>query len=125
MPTPCFLYVFLVCNQRLAQMSTDDEVKQLAVSYMLQAVAEGNTFTVKDVIYDYGSKGMKAAAHVRLERFYQGIQVLGGDSVVHINGTDMSLLGIRQIFELPITIDSSFISEVNTQASKQGHSLTI
>jgi hypothetical protein len=51
--------------------------------------------------------------------------VLGGDSVVHINGTDMSLTGISQSFKREINIDSSFISEVNTQADKLGHSLAV
>jgi len=38
-------------------------VKELAVSYMSQAVTEGNNFTVKDVIYDdYGSNGMKISS---------------------------------------------------------------
>jgi len=59
--------------------TNSDGVKQLAMYYMSQTVTESDSFTVKDVIYDIGSNGMKTAAHVRLERFYQGIQVLGGD----------------------------------------------
>jgi hypothetical protein len=68
---------------------------------------------------------VKTAAHVRLERFNQGIQVLGGDSVIHINATDMSLIGISQSFGSQISIDASYISEANTQADKLGHGLVI
>jgi peptide methionine sulfoxide reductase MsrB len=93
--------------------------------YMSQTVTESDSFTVKDVIYDIGSNGMKTAAHVRLERFYQGIQVLGGDSVIHINATDMSLIGISQSFGSQISIDASYISEANAQADKLGHGLVI
>jgi Zn-dependent metalloprotease len=95
------------------------------MSYISQTVTESNSFTVKDVIYDIGSNGVKTAAHVRLERFYQGIQVLGGDSVVHINATDMSLIGISQSVESQISIDASYISEINAQADKLGHGLVI
>lgn len=92
---------------------------------MTQTVTEGNSFTVKDVTYDISSSGMKTAAHVRLERLYQGIQVLGGDSVVHINATDLSLIGISQTFDSQINIDSSYISEVYVQAAKLGHSVIV
>lgn len=92
---------------------------------MVQKVAEGNDFTVKDVIYDIDSNGMNTASHVRLQRFYQGLRVFGGDAVVHINTEDLSLLGISQTIENPIEINSNYIAKMKAKAKERGQELVI
>jgi hypothetical protein len=69
---------------------------------MRKTVTKENDYSVKDIIYDIDTKGMNTAVHIRLVRFYQGLRVFGGDSVVHINADDLSLLGISQTIENPI-----------------------
>lgn len=97
----------------------------LAMSFMKKTVTRENDFSVKDVIYDVDTKGMNTAVHVRLMRFYQGLRVLGGDSVVHINADDFSLLGITQTVENPIEINSNYIEKMKAKAEERGQELVI
>jgi len=66
---------------------------------------EGSSFVVKDVMYDENDAGNQKAVYVHLDRFYKGLRVIGGDSVVEINSTDQSLTSISQTLLEPFQID--------------------
>jgi len=105
-------------------VSTDSTVN-LAKSFMKKTVTNENDYSVKDIIYDIDTKGINTAVHVRLVRFYQGLRVFGGDSVVHINADDLSLLGISQTIENPINFNSSYIEKMKAKAEERGQELVI
>jgi len=77
-----------------------------------------NMFVVKEVLYDTDKDGHQVAVHVRLDRFYKGLRVIGGDSIVHINATDQSLSGISQTLLEPLKIDTEDVVTANVQVSR-------
>ncbi|WP_244927488.1 M4 family metallopeptidase [Nocardioides sp. W7] len=58
----------------------------------------GTAFAVTDTVTDAGG-----ATHVRMDRTYHGLRVLGGDRVVH-RGPDESLRGVSQTLDAALTL---------------------
>jgi Zn-dependent metalloprotease len=65
-----------------------------------QAFADDNhTFEVRDVVVDVGGR-----EHVRMDRRYKGLRVIGGDIVVH-GRVDGRLDGVSLTMQRPLTVD--------------------
>ena len=61
--------------------------------------APGNTYTLRDVVVD--SDG---AEHVRVERLFRGLRVIGGDLVVHTNRAGAFVDATRTVHQ-PVALD--------------------
>mmetsp|Transcript_16851 Transcript_16851/g.23990 ORF Transcript_16851/g.23990 Transcript_16851/m.23990 type:complete len:90 (-) Transcript_16851:746-1015(-) len=63
--------------------------------------------------------------HVRLERLYKGLRVIGGDSIVHIDTVDNSLSSISQTFSEPIQVGASEVASIQVLSSANSKELVI
>lgn len=84
--------------------------------YVTEQASE-NDFIVKDVIYDVDANGNNIMAHVRLDRYYNGLRVIGGDAVVHINTIESSLLDISQTLDKPIKVSTDEVASMQVMES--------
>jgi len=113
--------VLSLLNKMKAKKKEFSEAVTLAKSFMSQSMqemytsstrsnnicTEGYDFHDKDILYDVNpNDNSTTEVHVRLEMYYNGLHVIGGDSVVHLNFTDLSLLSISKTIKNPITADT-------------------
>jgi Zn-dependent metalloprotease len=83
----------------------------------------GYTFKVKEVTSDLGHPEYKnKEVHVRLQMFYNGLRVIGGDSVVHVNAADKTISGISMATINIIQTSASEISAAQSQMQSQTNS---
>eukprot|EP00590_Aulacoseira_subarctica_P009945 CAMPEP_0172418434 /NCGR_PEP_ID=MMETSP1064-20121228/4929_1 /TAXON_ID=202472 /ORGANISM="Aulacoseira subarctica , Strain CCAP 1002/5" /LENGTH=825 /DNA_ID=CAMNT_0013157375 /DNA_START=446 /DNA_END=2923 /DNA_ORIENTATION=- len=126
-------------SQGADAVSLYSNVIELAKTYMASAIqvpnilgatanveeVTANDFVVKDVMKDIGTDGTDTMVHVRLERLYKGLRVFGGDAVVHIKANDSSLSSISSTMTIPIKIDTSEISSIQSSVSGNSKELVI
>ena len=113
-------------NPQLATDAFYDKVVASAVSYVHHNVSASSTgtfassqeksqdlFMATDVIFDMNENGAVEGCHVRLDRFYLNLTVFGGDSVVHLKGSEcQTLTSIDRTFDQPLNLDvSTFIQQ--------------
>ncbi len=76
----------------------DSALDSLAAHPRLARDSKGQAFVVRDVLVD-----RDGSSHVRMDRTYQGLRVIGGDLVVH-QSANSNLTGVSQTLSRPIDV---------------------
>ncbi len=84
-----------------------------------QANTGGYTFKVKNIVYDSEPVYKNKMAHVHLQMYYNGIHVIGGDSVLHIDATTKALSDFTKTMKYPIKTTPSEVSAAQAQVQAQ------
>jgi len=89
-----------------SQAATSPDAASLAIAALMDHLGaaratDGQKFVVTDTIVDsFGT------THVRMDRRYQGLRVIGGDLVVH-TAPGGDLLGVSQTLAAPVDVDTA------------------
>jgi Zn-dependent metalloprotease len=84
-----------------------------------QANRDGYTFKVKNIVYDSEPVYKNKMAHVHLQMYYNGIHVIGGDSVVHIDAATKAIKDFTKTMKYPIKTTPSEVSAAQSQVQAQ------
>jgi Zn-dependent metalloprotease len=83
--------------QRVVQLR-QQAIRSLDAHPALARAAQGQTLRARQALVD-----PSGASHVRVDRFFHGLRVVGGDLVVH-NGPGGALSGVSQTLASPLTL---------------------
>ncbi len=86
-------------NSQIAQITASEALKALKAHPAAARTSPGTTFVETARIVD-----RDGSIHVRFDRTYRGLQVLGGDLVVHL-GPSGDWLGVSQTLNRPVSLD--------------------